>query len=186
MSERYEKMERCMRLAGMVESDSLHELFELLSDKEWRVRYAAAVALGDRKDPRAVEPLVEALRVEDAAPLFTQKEDIGGCHAGYPFEFNLRFPKEMTTERRAAWERRGRVKQAVCLALGAIGSAEAAALERLHSYVIDQTHDPEVRAAAAKALALIGDPSSRPFLEKASNDFEWCTRTEAAKGLRRS
>ncbi len=183
MSERFDKMERCARLAGKSDDSSLHELFDLLADKEWRVRYAAAVALGDRKDRRAVGPLVAALRAEDAAPLFSQKDDIGGCPAGYPFAFELKFPDGMTAETRAAWERRGRVKQVACLALGAIGAADAAAVERLHSYATDQTHDPEVRAAAAKALGLIGDPSSKPVLEKAANDFEWCTKTEAAKGL---
>ena len=181
----FAKLERCAEAGRLADDASLTELLALLQDPEWRVRYAAAVALGDRRDARAVAPLVACLAAEDAAPLFTQKTDIGSSPAGYPFDFKAEFPPDLTPETRACWERRGRVKQAASLALGAIGKTAPEILAHLHRYVTDPSHDPEVRAAAAKALGLIGDPTSRPHIEKATQDFEWCTRTEAQTALRR-
>ena len=86
---------------------------------------------------------------------------------------------------RAAWERRGRIKQAACLALGCIGQPEPRVLECLHRYATDQGQDYAVRAAACKALGLIHSPLSRPIVEQATADLEWCTKTEAQKAVQR-
>jgi HEAT repeat protein len=83
----------------------------------------------------------------------------------------------------AAWQRRGRVKQALCLAIGATRNADPEALRRLQRYATDQREDCAVRAAACKALGQLGPPGSRSTLEQAARDGEWCTATEAAKAL---
>jgi hypothetical protein len=50
---------------GQVGEAAVDSLIDALSDKEWRVRRAAAESLGRIGDPRAVEPLVATLRFED-------------------------------------------------------------------------------------------------------------------------
>ena len=147
------------------------------------MRYAATVALGDRGDPQAIPGLRAALQQEDAAPLYTQKADLGGAPAGANHAPQITFPPGTTPAIQAAWERRGRLKQAICLALGQIGKAEPAVLEMLHRYVGNLEEDYVVRAAAATALGQLRSPLSRPFLEKGAQDEEFCARTEARKAL---
>lgn len=108
------------------------------------------------------------LREEDAAPLYSQEKD-------------LETPDGEGM--REAWERRGRLKQAVCFALPAIAAAGPGALEFLHRYATDQKEDYTVRASAARALGLLRHPSSCVALANATNDSEWCTQTEARKAL---
>ena len=43
-------------------SDDISSLISALTDESWNVRYAAAKALGELKDARAVEPLISALK----------------------------------------------------------------------------------------------------------------------------
>lgn len=183
MNRHFEPMERCAQLARQQDDDSLHELFQLLSNPDWMVRFAAAVALGDRADPRAIEPLLALLRTEDAAPLYTQDQDIGGAPAGASTASEAVFPEATSPATRAAWERRGRLKQAACFALAEIGVADPQALEILHRYATDAREDYTARAAAARTLGRWHHPSSRSALAAATNDSEWCTQTEAAKAL---
>jgi len=123
------------------------------------------------------------LAAEDAAPLYTQQADLGGAPAGSPDERELAFPPGTTGATRAAWERRGRLKQAVCLALGAIAVTDQRALDALHRHATDQREDYPVRAAAAKALGQLHSPASRAALTLATQDPEWCTATEARQAL---
>jgi len=185
MSAVFERIEQCAELGSARDAASLVALTGRLKDPEWRVRFAAAVALGDRADEAALGPLVETLFAEDAAPLYTQQSDMGGAPAGAPRSGTLAFPAGTTDEVRAAWQRRGRIKQAVAIALGAIGRADSRALEILHRYVTDPKEDYAVRAAACKALGMIRSGESRPWLERAAQDSEWCTSTEARKALAR-
>lgn len=159
------------------------EQLQSLQSPDWRVRYAAAVALGDRRDPPAIAGLLAALRLEDAAPLYSQKEELGGTPAGANFAPRITFPPGTTPAIQDAWQRRGRLKQAICLALGQIGQAEPTVLAMLHRYVGNVEEDYTVRAAAAKALGQLRSPLSRPFLEKGAQDEEFCARTEARKAL---
>jgi HEAT repeat protein len=176
-------MEDCLRLGSRTDDASLRQLLERLRDSDWRVRFAAAVALGERRASAAVEPLLELLTAEDAAPLYGQKQELGGTPAGCHQAPTPEFPPGTDTATRDAWARRGRLKQAACLALGAIGKATPEVLARLHRYVTDQGEDYPVRAASAKALGLFRQAASRPHLERATADPEWCTMTEARKAL---
>lgn len=177
------ELETCARLATGTDAESAAQLRQRLGHEDWRVRYAAAVALGDRREATAVADLLATLDIEDAAPLYSQKDEIAGAHAGSNETLGLLLPPGVTTATLDAWRRRGRIKQAVCLALGEIGSAAAPALPRLQRYATDQHEDYAVRAAACKALGLIKSPASRPCLDQAVNDPEWCTKTEARKAL---
>jgi len=181
----FEKMEFCAANATQSDETAFIQTLALLSDANWRVRYAAAIALGDRRDPKAVDALVQALHRENEAPLFTQPKLEGGAHAGSNDPFNVIFPAGTTEETKEAWRRRGRVLQAACLALGNIGTADPAALELLYEFALNQNRDYVVRAAACKALGQIADAESLPVLEKASKDEEWCTACEARKSVQK-
>ena len=185
MNTAFDKMEFCAAHAAGQDESALMQTVALLGDDNWRVRYAAAVALGDRRDPRAVEPLLEALRREEEAPLFTQPKLEGSISAGSNINFTIPFPEGTTEETKEAWRRRGRLMQAACLALGAIGNATPAVLAPLHRYATDQACDYMVRAAACKALGQLARPESLPVLEQASGDEEWCTAREATKGIQK-
>ncbi len=181
----YDKMEYCLAGADRQGQNSFERIVAFLSDGSWRVRYAAAVALGDRRDPKAVEPLLKALQKEIGEPLFSQPPLEGGAHAGSNSPFSVKFPEGTTEDTKEAWRRRGRLLQAICLALGSIGISSPEVLEILHRLATDQGCDYGVRAAACKALGQIASKDSIPILEKAAADEEWCTKTEAKKALRR-
>jgi HEAT repeat protein len=183
MKSTFDKMESCISSSGCKDEKSFDRLLESLSDGNWRVRYAAAIALGDRRDPKAIDPLLKTLQKEITEPIFSQPPLEGGAHAGSNSPFSVQFPEGTTEETKEAWRRRGRLMQAICLALGSIGGSAPGMLEILHRYATDQSCDYGVRAAACKALGQIASKESVPFLEKAAADEEWCTKTEARKAL---
>ena len=180
----FEQMEFCAANATASDETSFSKILALLDHEDWRVRYAAAVALGDRRDPRAVNALLQTLDGENEAPLFTQPKLEGGAPAGSNNPFGVVFPEGTTEATKEAWRRRGRVIQAACLALGNLGTATPPVLERLHRYATDQSCDYMVRAAACKALGQLARPESLPVLEKATGDEEWCTACEARKAVK--
>ena len=180
----FEKMEFCAAGVTMQDESVFTQTLALLEDENWRVRYAAAVALGDRRDPRAVGALIQTLRRENEAPLFTQPKLEGSLAAGSNLPFAIAFPEGTTEAVKEAWRRRGRVIQAACLALGNIGEATPEVLELLHDHATGQSRDYVVRAAACKALTQIAAPESLTVLEKAAADEETCTKWEAKKGIK--
>ena len=184
MTTTFDKMEFCAA-HSCNDDDSSIKVISFLNDENWRVRYAAAIALGDRKNPDAVEALLKALNKEKDEPLFSQPTLKGGAHAGSNTPFSVIFPEGTTEETKEAWRRRGRLIQAILLALGNIGTASPAVLEMLHFYAADQKCDYSVRAAACKAIGQLASPESLPVLEKAANDEEWCTKCEAKKALKK-
>jgi len=178
MSTQIEKMNRCMN-----SETSLEDVIALLQDADWHVAMAAAVALGDRADAKAVPALLALLQREDEAPLFSQTEDYSSSPAGSPFGASAKLPADTPHETAMAWERRGRLKQSVIWSLAAIGVSDAALLKKLQAYAVDQKQDYTVRAASCRALGILRDPSSRAALAQATSDAEWCTMTEAKKAL---
>ena len=186
MSDTYTKMESALRAASAPDAASLSQLLDLLRDPDWRVRYAAAVALQDRGDPAAIPALLAALAAEDAEPLYTSPELPGAdfdAAGARPVE--VLFPEGTPEATKEAWRRRGRVKQAIALALGAIGSDDPAAVAALQRNAVDQAQDYAVRAASCHALGEIADPASAACLEQACADEEFCTRHEALKAYRK-
>lgn len=184
MSVRIELMETSIELSGRRDLKSRETLIERLKHKDWRVRYAAAIALENFPAPESVDALIGVLKAEDASPIYGQDSKVGdSIHAGSNQKANMDFIRDVDDETLEAWRRRGRIKQAVCLTLGRIGREAEPSLPWLHRYAVGQKEDYSVRAAACKALGMIGNHSSMKILEQASNDQEWCTKTEAAKSL---
>ncbi len=177
------RMDACAAVAEGGDATGLSDLVGALADPDWRVRYAAIVALGDLGDPQAAKPLLALLQAEAREPLFTQPPLEGSGHAGTTEEFAVAFPEGTTETTKEAWRRRGRLLQAGCLALANLGTPTAVALELLHDFATDQKRDYMVRAAACKVLGQIACPESLPVLEQATRDEEWCTATEARKAL---
>lgn len=183
MSERFAILEACQFLAQMSDPVSLAALIAYLHHADWRVRYAAAVALGDRRAAPAAAPLIALLKEEDAAPLYTQPGDLASAPAGAHHAPVVQYPAGVSADTLAAWVRRGRLKQAAITALGQLGDPARPALPILQRYAADPKEDYAVRAAANKALGLLADRSSLPALQRAIHDEEFCTRTEAQKAL---
>jgi len=177
------RMDACAAIAEHRDAAGLPVLLDALADPDWRVRYAAIVALGDLGDPRAAEPLLALLRAEAREPLFTQPPLEGGGDAGATLVHPVAFPADTTEATKEAWRRRGRLLQAGCLALANLGTPSAPLLELLHDLATDQKRDYMVRAAACKALGQLACPASLPVLEEATRDEEWCTATEARKAV---
>ncbi len=180
----FEKMEECAAAGASANVDSLIVIRESLRHPNWRVRYAAAVAAGDRRDRETLGTLVDILTQEDAAPLYSQKEiKHAESAASSTGAVSLIFPEGTYEAEKEAWRRRGRLKQAVCTAIGSIGETYPEAMEFLHRYAVDQNEDYAVRAAACKALGRIASADSESVLQQAVSDEEFCTRTEAVKAL---
>ena len=181
----YQKLEATQHAAHKGDPDSIEELIDALHDPNWEVRYAAAIALGDigSRSSRALPALIALLAQEDAAPIYSQVNEIYGGPAGS----NIPMPAKghdvdpVTLE---CWRRRGRIKQAVIWTLAQIGQSSPEILSYLNRYAIDQKEDYSVRAAACRALQFLGDEGSKLVLEKASGDDEWCTSCEAKKSLK--
>jgi HEAT repeat protein len=176
-------MDACAAVAENRDAAGLHVLLNALADSDWRVRYAAIVALGDLGDPRAAEPLCTLLRAEAREPLFSQPPLEGGGNAGATLVYPVAFPADTTEATKEAWRRRGRLLQAGCLALANLGTPSTPLLELLHDLATDQKRDYMVRAAACKALGQLACPESLPVLEQATRDEEWCTACEARKAV---
>ena len=174
MSRIFPLMERCAELALGSDDQSLNELIAALDHSRWEVRYAAAIALGDRRDARAVPALLQVLAAEDAAGIYGQPkltwEESGPI-----------FPEGTTEADKAAWSRRWRLKQAAIVALGQIGAPDPRVFEILQRYVVDQDEEYGIRAASGHTLGLIPDASSLEALATAKSDPEFCARTEAHK-----
>lgn len=178
-------MEKCIAAGQVNDAESFNMLLAALNDADWQIRYAAVVAIGDRKNPAAINALVKILQDENSAPIYTQDADYGGAPAGSPYASEPNLPASTTDETRDAWHRRGRIKQAAIIALGSIGIADPKALDLLHEYAINQKEDYMVRAAACQTLGILASPASKLYLEKAVNDNETCTMMEAVRALRR-
>lgn len=184
MSTTLKRMNHCFALAHVAGEKALGELLEALNDPEWRVRLAAVVALGDRRERAAVRNLLQILEEESNAPIYSQPKEFVVVGAAQVAAAKPVFPDGTTDAEKSAWERRGRLKQAVCLSLGAIGIVDERIIAILGDYASSMREDGAVRSAAAKSLGLLGDPAALPYLEKAARDGDWCPRTEAQKAIR--
>ena len=179
------RMNRCASLARTGDASMRSALHEALLDPEWPVRLAAVLALEDLRNPESVDHLLDLLEQEGDAPIYTQQGElvhVGAAQVSTPaLDPLLGNASQVIAD---AWARRGRVRQAICLALGAIGIATPKVILALGGCAISALEDYPVRAAAARSLGRLGSPDALPFLLKAADDPEWCTRTEAQKSLR--
>ena len=174
MSRIFLSMERCAQLALDSDDQSLNELLAALEHTRWEVRYAAAIALGDRRDARAIPALLQVLSSEDDAGIYGQPKLIWD-------ESGPIFPAGTTESDKDAWSRRWRLKQAAIIALGQIREPDPLLLNLLRRYAVDQDEEYGIRAASCRTLGLIPDAGSLEALVIAKGDPEFCARTEAHK-----
>lgn len=184
MNSVFELMESCFVSVQDSGCGATEHLLRKLKHRDWRVRFAAVVAMEQCPDATFVPHLLQLLRKEDASPLYAIPANFkAGTWAGSVLAEAVEYPSGAAREEIEAWRRRGRLKQCACFALSAIGVSTPEAIAQLEKYAVDSSEDHIVRAAACRALGFLGNSGSRAALEKAATDEEWCTRFEAAKAL---
>jgi HEAT repeat protein len=178
----YDLMEQVLTDADALERHATHH--------DWRVRYAAAVAMGESGDPRWLPQLGELLAMEDGRDLYGQPRVLGFTNsfddtrmAEQLIATEAIFDQEYPEDRMDAWRCRGRVRQAALLAVDAIGTATPELIQLIHDVLEDPDEDFSVKAAGAKALGRVGDALSLPALERALEFDEWCLQVEAHKAI---
>jgi HEAT repeat protein len=182
MTDSYPLMELVLTDPAGLEENWDHE--------DWRVRYAAAVAMGESGDTRWLPRLHALMQVEAGRPLYSQPAvlEFVGSHddtrmAEQIIATEAVFDRAYPESVKEAWRCRGRVRQACLLAVHAIGAATPELLDLIHDLLADPDEDHSVKAAGAKALARVGDRRSIPALQQALEFDEWCLQVEARKTL---
>ena len=109
MVNNYTLMEEVLSQPGKIQQYAKHP--------DWRVRYATAVAIGETKDEKWIDTLLEMMKYEDTRSLYTQPPVIGFENSYddtrmaeqlVPIKeiFDQNYPEEL----REDWRCRGRVK----------------------------------------------------------------------------
>lgn len=167
------------------------EMAQLATHPEWRVRYAAAIGMGETKDPRWLPILLDLMKLEAKRDLYGQprvREFVGSYDDTLAAEQLVAtravWDIEPTAQQRDDWQCRGRVRQAAILAVHAIGQLDADWEQLLIDILHDQSEDSVVRTAAAKALSRVGGEASIRPLRAALAIDEWCLAIEVRKSLR--
>lgn len=158
-------------------STPFSELEKALQDDNWQVQQAACAAIGDRGEADALPAIAELLAAQDALGVYACPDEWDLDAAGSESE-------------RETWRCRFRVKQAALLAIDACVQQHGAAIivsdplrRHMEQYAVDPEEDYPVRAAACDLLGVIAHTASRPVLQHAATDGEWCTATAARKAL---
>jgi len=139
----------------------INPLISALKDESWRVRQAAAYALGEIKDPRAVEPLISALKDSDWR-----------VRRGVAYALReIKDPRAVEPLISALKDSDWRVRQAAVIVLGEIKDPRA--VEPLISALKDI--DPNVRWPAAEALKKI---TGQDFGEDQRKWQEWWEKSK--------
>ena len=167
------------------------QMAQLSSHPEWRVRYAAAIGMGETRDARWLPTLFALMKREADRDLYGQprvKEFVGSYDDTLAAEQLIAtraiWDNEPTAEQRDDWQCRGRVRQAAILAVHSIGQRDPDWEQLLIEVLHDRSEDSVVRTAAAKALSRIGAEASIAPLRDALQIDEWCLAIEVRKSLR--
>ena len=149
-------------------ADSVAEHIAALKDEDWGIREDAAIALGESRDPRGVNPLIEALRDSDRAvkTAATSALTAIGAPAVVDLSYCLQDPDLS-------------VQEAAASILSTI--ADERALEPLQSALLSQ--DWVVRMHAARAVGRLGNPGSVETLVLLLQDKVPAVRDEAIAAL---
>jgi HEAT repeats len=157
------------RLCGALRlADAVPWLSELLQDPEEPVREAAARALGRTGGLRAVDALMS---VAESFPAHRLAVDIARAASDIDLD---------------AWLRKAAsVRATVVVALACGLRADALRFPRLMAMARDPHAAPDVRAAACRALGMIGDRAAAGVLRNLSTDPDQCVSGAASRALRR-
>lgn len=157
------------KLCGAVRlAEALPWLSDLLADADDHVRSAAAQALGRTGGRRAVDALMASAERFSAKRLAV---DIAHAASDIDLDGLLRS------------ERRPHAVVVIALACGL--RADALRFPRLVAIARDTANEPEVRAAACRALGMIGDRAAAGVLRNLSSDANSDVSEAAAHALRR-
>ena len=157
------------RLCGALRlAEAVSWLADLLADPDEKVRVAAARALGRTGGRRAVDALMGA--VGDFPPHLVAAQV---AHAASDIDLD------------SLLRRRGSAQAAVVVALAVGLRADALRFPRLVAMARDRNASPEVRAAACRALGMIGDRAAAGVLRNLSSDSDSMVSEAATRGLRR-
>jgi HEAT repeat protein len=179
-------------------SDRVLEEIAALKDEDWALREDAATLLGEFRDPRAVGPLVEALRdedraVRDAATGALRKIGLAAVPAllaalkdpnGNVQEIAVALLKELPDPRavepliECLTNRNWIVRMHAAKGLGVVGDARA--VEHLIPLLTDDVK--AVRVDATDALARIGRPALASLLAALRHEA-WILRLHACEAL---
>lgn len=165
-------------------------LAEGAAHADWRVRYAAALAMGERADAQWLPVLLAMMKFEETRDLYSQPRVVGyeGSYDDTRMAEQLQpirviWDQAYSQRQLDDWRCRGRVMQACLFAVEAIGQVDEQLLQFLH--VLLNHGDSAVKAAAARVLIRVGTRDSLPFLRAALSVDEWCLQTEARKAIAR-
>lgn len=191
MFQEFTEMEKCFEYDVKREDEWEAYIRYAASHDSFFVRYSAAAAIEIYGKEKHIPILLKILEREELDPVYGQPAGLkntdaaaGDIHVG-----EIGFPEKTDGYEKAAWQRRGKLKQAACLAADGIYRRERPVsknerlIELLHQYAADQREDYSVRAAAAKTLRAAGDSESLPVLRLAAQDPEFCTSLEARKSI---
>lgn len=162
-----------------MEDKTFKALLSVLNDPDWKIQMASVIGLGERRDKRAVQSLLDLMENEKPELIYGQKEVInwpGGSGS-------ILTQKEMPSEINPAFARRWRLKMEICIALGKI--RDNSAVPYLCKILDEEVDDYNVKANAAKALGLIGDRKAVPSLKNATEYYEYNTSQNAKLALER-
>ena len=166
----WRRAEAAERLGLMRSRSAVEALIATMNDPIGEVRIRAARALGIIRGETSIRPLVQALA------------DPNRWSAIRLAEILIEVGPEAVDELLAAYRELPRHAQISALEVfGRVRSQKAGALLRRS---LKDPH-PDLRARAAHALGLIGDPSSLNDLVAALEDDAWAVRAMAAKALGR-
>jgi HEAT repeat protein len=170
-------------------------LIAALSDKHLGVRAEAAAALGAMRDPRAVEPLIAALKAQSADELAAAPGINGEYSMLYSLFEKVKLANATIGEALDAFARKikcrwvsfrdrdtneySAVRVEAARALGQIGDLRA--IEPLIAAIEDR--DPEVRVQAVAAVRNLQDPRVPEVLIAALDDDHWSVRAMAITHL---
>lgn len=177
------------KLGKLGDARALEPLAAALRDPDWIVRHTAAEALGALDDPRAVDPLIQALADDSSAGMAAARVlvDLGDVRAVEPL---LAGGDNTNAFKLLVKLRDRRANDVLVQGTVMIGDPDSRELflkeladERVIPWllaVLDKEEDPDNRAHAADALAILEDPVAVEPLASAAVSLDRVKSREGA------
>ncbi len=170
--------------------ESAENIQKCAKHPDWRVRYAAAVAIGERADASLLPVLEEIVRREKGRPLYSQPscrfenapDDTGMAEMVGPIR--ACFDREYDEETLQAWQCRGRVLQAAYFAYAKIGRESKFLNEEMYR-ILQEDVDDAAMAAGYVAFAACGGKEVYARLCEIGESKHYCANFERGKTLKK-